>query len=77
MYLKIASSDWYQGRNVHCWKMSSNNAIIVLKGKTTGPIVKGEVLDYVKRPYEFDNLRDGDIVVQAMYLSVDPYLVKT
>jgi len=57
--------------------MSSNNAIIVLKGKTTGPIVKGEVLDYVKRPYEFDNLRDGDIVVQAMYLSVDPYLVKT
>jgi len=57
--------------------MSSNNAIIVLKGQTTGPIVKGEALDYVKRPYEFNDLQDGDIVVQAMYLSADPYLVES
>ena len=55
--------------------MSSNNAIIVLKGQSTGPIVKGETLDYVKKPYEFDELQEGDVVVQAMYVSIDPYLV--
>jgi NADPH-dependent curcumin reductase CurA len=55
--------------------MLSNNAVILLKGQTYGEIKKGEALDFVKRPYEFDKLEDGDIVVQTMYLSSDPYLV--
>ena len=57
--------------------MSSNNAVILLKAQTYGEIKKGETLDFVKRPYEFDKLEDGDIVVQSMYLSVDPYMVSS
>lgn len=55
--------------------MSSNNAVILLKGQTYGAIKKGETLDFVRRPYGFDKLEEGDIVVQTMYLSIDPYLV--
>jgi NADPH-dependent curcumin reductase CurA len=55
--------------------MSSNNAVILLKGQTYGAIKKGETLDFVKQPYNFDILEDGDIVIQTLYLSIDPYLV--
>ena len=55
--------------------MSSNNAVILLKAQTYGEIKKGEALGFVKRPYEFDKLGDGDIVVQTLYLSIDPYIV--
>lgn len=55
--------------------MSSNNAVILLKAQTYDEIKKGETLDFIKRPYELDKLEDGDIVVQSMHLSVDPYMV--
>lgn len=55
--------------------MSSNNAVILHKAQTYGPIVNGETMEFVKRPYEYNNLQDGDIVVQTMCLSADPYMV--
>lgn len=57
--------------------MSSNNAVILRKAQTYGPIVNGETMEFVKRPYEYDNLQDGDIVVQTMCLSADPYMVSS
>ena len=55
--------------------MSSNDAVILRKAQTYGPIVKGETMEFVKRPFEYHDLQDGDIVVQTMCLSVDPYMV--
>jgi len=55
--------------------MSSNNAIILRKAQTYGPIVNGETMEFVKRPYEYGDLQDGDIIVQTMCLSADPYMV--
>ena len=55
--------------------MASNNAVILLKQQTYGPIIDGETMAFKKRPYEFNELEEGDIVVQTMYLSIDPYLV--
>jgi hypothetical protein len=55
--------------------MSSNNAVILRKAQTYGPIVNGETMELVKRPYEYNDLQDGDIVIQTMCLSADPYMV--
>ena len=55
--------------------MSSNNAVILLKAQTYGAIVNGETMEFVKRPYEYNDLQDGDIVIQTMCLSADPYMV--
>jgi hypothetical protein len=57
--------------------MTSNNAVILRKAHALGPIVKGETLTYEKLPYKFNELAAGQIVVQTMYLSADPYLVPT
>jgi NADPH-dependent curcumin reductase CurA len=55
--------------------MPSNNAVFLLKAHTYGKIKNGETLKYEERPYEFNDLADGEFVVKAMYLSVDPYMV--
>lgn len=55
--------------------MASNNAVILLKGQTYGDIKEGETMKFEKRPYSFDELTDGEVIVKAMYLSIDPYLV--
>jgi hypothetical protein len=55
--------------------MTSNNAVILLKAQTYGPVKKGETLVYKERPYEFPEPGKGEIIVKALYLSVDPYLV--
>jgi hypothetical protein len=55
--------------------MSSNNAVVLLKAQTFGAIVNGETLEFKKCPYEFNGLNDGDVVVQTMCLSADPYVV--
>lgn len=55
--------------------MSSNNAVILLKAQTYGDIKEGEALKFEQRPYEFPELKDGEFIVRAMYLSIDPYLV--
>ena len=55
--------------------MSSNNAAILRKAQTYGPIVNGETMEFVERPYEYNDLQDGDIVIQTMCLSADPYMV--
>jgi hypothetical protein len=57
--------------------MTSNNAVILLKGQTYGPVKKGETLEYKERPYEFPEPGKGEIIVKTLYLSVDPYLVAT
>lgn len=54
---------------------TSNNAVILLKGQTYGDIKEGETLKFEKRPYAFSQLKDGEFVVKALYLSIDPYLV--
>lgn len=56
--------------------MSSNNAVILKKGHQFGPIKKGETLEFIKRAYDFKDPSDGEIVVQTLYLSIDPYLVR-
>ena len=48
--------------------MSSNNAVILRKAQTYGPIVNGETMELVKRPYEYNDLQDGDIAIQTMCL---------
>jgi len=55
---------------------TSNNAVVLLKGQTHGDIKEGETLKFEKHPYEFTDLKDGDFVVKALYLSSDPYLVR-
>ena len=55
--------------------MASNNAVILLKGQTYGDIKEGETMKFEKRSYSFDELTDGEVIVKAMYLSIDPYLV--
>lgn len=57
--------------------MSSNNAVILLKAQTYGDIKEGETMKFEKRPYSFDELKGGEVIVKAMYLSIDPYLVST
>jgi NADPH-dependent curcumin reductase CurA len=54
---------------------TSNNAVILLKGQTYGDIKEGETLKFEKRPYTFGQLKEGEFVVKALYLSIDPYLV--
>ena len=56
---------------------TSNNAVVLLKGQTHGDIKEGETLKFEKHPYEFTDLKDGDFVVKALYLSIDPYLVRS
>jgi hypothetical protein len=55
--------------------MTSNNAVILLKGQTYGRVKKGQTLEYKVRPYEFPEPGKGEIIVKALYLSADPYLV--
>jgi hypothetical protein len=55
--------------------MTSNNAVILLKAQTYGPVKKGETLEYKERPYEFPEPGKREIVVKALYLSADPYMV--
>jgi hypothetical protein len=55
--------------------MTSNNAVILLKAQTYGPVKKGETLEYKERPYEFPEPGKGEIVVKALYLSADLYMV--
>ena len=49
--------------------MSTNNAVILLKAQTYGPIFKGETMDFIKRLYEYNDFQDGDFVVQTLWLS--------
>ncbi|ORY77374.1 hypothetical protein BCR37DRAFT_153873 [Protomyces lactucae-debilis] len=51
---------------------SSNNAILFKKPPTEYPVA-GEHLEYVERPYEFDELKDGEFIAETLYVSIDPY----
>lgn len=53
--------------------MSSNNAIIFLKPPTEYP-VEGEHLKFEKRPYSFPEPKDGQIILENIYSSIDPYM---
>jgi NADPH-dependent curcumin reductase CurA len=55
-------------------RMTSNNAIILKVANTFGPIIKGQTLTFEHRPCQFPELKDGEFIVQTMYLSVDPYM---
>jgi hypothetical protein len=57
------------------FRMTSNNAVILLKAQTYGAIKKGETLVYKERQYEFPEPGSGELIVKALYLSADPYLV--
>jgi NADPH-dependent curcumin reductase CurA len=57
--------------------MTSNNAVILPIGEAhlVGPVIKGKTLVFEKRPYAFPELKEGEFIVQTLYLSSDPYLV--
>lgn len=55
--------------------MPSNNAVILRQYQPHGALKKGDTLAFEERPFELPELQDGDIVVQTMYLSPDPYMV--
>lgn len=53
--------------------MSSNNAIIFLKPPTEFP-VNGEHLKFEKRPYTFGEPTEGQVILENIYSSIDPYM---
>jgi NADPH-dependent curcumin reductase CurA len=55
--------------------MVSNNSVILRKAQTYGKIEEGKTLVFEEREYDFGELKEGEIIVKTMYLSIDPYLV--